>query len=117
MWESPVWGDFQGAVESRVLSFQAFPRSAIFTALFGVLPCKSAPGFHTRSPAGIRSGHRILNRFIAAFQFCIGIVHFFAAFRSARYNNFRAASSFGNEPRILMILRSDMCSDSTALVV
>ena len=76
-----------------------------------------APDCHTRSPAGMRSGHRMLKWFNAAFQFGIGIVHFFTALRNARYNNFRAASSFGNEPRILMILRSDMFSDSTALVV
>ena len=101
-------------VESLVLAFHL---SVIFTALSGVLSCTSGPGYHARSPAGMRSGHRILKRFSAAFQFCTGIVHFFAALRSARYNNFRAASSFGNEPRILMIFRSDILSDSTAFVV
>src|SRR5690349_4556697 len=70
-----------------------------------------------RSGAGIRSGHKILNRFNAAFQLAIGIVHFFAALRKARYSSLSAASSFGNEPRVLMILRNDMFSDSIALVV
>ena len=57
------------------------------------------------------------NRFNASLQFGIGMVHFFAAFPSARYNSFIAASSLGNEPRVLMILRSDLFNDSIALVV
>ena len=36
---------------------------------------------------------------------------------SARYSSFNAASSLGNPPRVLMILRSDLFSDSTLLVV
>ena len=73
--------------------------------------------FYTFSNFGMRSGHRILNRFTASCQFCMGIVHFFEAFRNARYNNLNAASSFGNEPLILMIFRSDMLRDSITLVV
>jgi hypothetical protein len=94
MRQSPVFGDFQGAVENLVLAFHC---SVIFIALFVILPCKSGPGYHARSPAGMRSGHKILKRFSAAFQFCTGIVHFFAALRSARYNNFRTALSFGKK--------------------
>ena len=59
------------------------------------------------SKAGIRSGHRIVNWFKAFRQWWMGIVHFFAARRSARNSNFKAASSLGNPPRVLMILRSD----------
>jgi len=36
---------------------------------------------------------------------------------SAGYSSFRVASSLGNAPRVLMILRRLMCNDSTALVV
>jgi hypothetical protein len=59
----------------------------------------------------------MLKRFRASRQFCTGIVQFFAAFRRAKYTSLNAASSFGNEPRILVIFRSDMFSDSIALVV
>jgi hypothetical protein len=54
----------------------------------------------------------MLKRFKAPLQFGTGIVHFLEAFRKAKYNSFIAASSFGNDPRILMILRSDMFNDS-----
>ena len=69
------------------------------------------------SRAGIRSGHRIVKWFKASRQWWMGIVHFFAACRSARNSNFNAASWLGNPPRVLMILRSDRFSDSTLLVV
>ena len=39
------------------------------------------------------------------------------AFLMARYNSLSAASSVGKLPRVLMILRSERCSASTALVV
>src|ERR1035437_2347816 len=80
-------------------------------------PCFSAGVNQTRSRAGIGSGQRMLKRFKAPLQFCTGMVHFFEAFRKAKYSSFMAASSFGNDPRILMILRSDMFSDSIVLVV
>ena len=54
--------------------------------------------------------------FSVAFQLGNG-PHFFVTFLRARYNNFRAASSLGNEPRVLMILRKLMWTDSIALVV
>jgi hypothetical protein len=102
-------------VESLLL---AFHRSVIFTALFAVSSADLWPQIVTHAlRLACGPGHRMLKWFNAAFQFGIGIVHFFVALRNARYNNFRAASSFGNEPRILMILRSDMFSDSTAFVV
>ena len=111
------WGrDFQGAVEreeSLFLAFLSFHSSAISTACVTHFPTP----FYTFSQEGMRSGHRILKRFIASRQFCTGMVHFFEAFRRARYNNLKAASSLGNEPRILMIFRSDMFSDSIAFVV
>ena len=43
--------------------------------------------------------------------------HFAITLRNARYSKFIAASSLGNDPRVLMILCRLMCSDSTALVV
>ena len=81
-----------------------------------LLSCFSAGVNQTRSRAGIRSGQRMLKRFKAPLQFCTGMVHFFEAFRKAKYSSFMAASSFGNDPRILMILRSDMFEDSIVLV-
>ena len=82
-------------------------------------PCRKILRSHDAilSGAGIRSGHRILKWFKASRQWWMGIVHFFAAWRSARNSNFIAASSLGNPPRVLMILRSDRFSDSTLLVV
>ena len=107
--------DSQGDVESLVLAFHS---SVISIALFHeILSPKAGADCHARSLAGIRSGQRMLKRFSAAHQSCTGLVHLFEAFFNARYNSLRAASSVGNEPRILMILRSDMLSDSTVLVV
>src|SRR6202007_1923188 len=81
--------------------------------------CRSAMRVHCvlLSKAGIRSGQRIVKWFKASRQWWIGMVHFFAACRRARNSNFSAASSLGNPPRVLMILRSDRFSDSTLLVV
>ena len=81
--------------------------------------CRKILRFHDAilSSAGIRSGHRIVKWFKASRQWWIGMVHFFAACRRARNSNFSAASSLGNPPRVLMILRSDRFSDSTLLVV
>jgi len=68
-------------------------------------PCRKSLRSHDAilSTAGIRSGHRIVKWFKASRQWWIGIVHFFAACRSARNSNFNAASSLGNPPRVLMI--------------
>ena len=57
------------------------------------------------------------NAFIARPQFGIGLVHFFCAFRSARYRSLKAASSEGNEARILSVFRRLLLSDSMLLVV
>ena len=72
---------------------------------------------HASASCGTRSPSRIAKRCKAAFQFCTGMVHFLAMCSRARYSSFIAASWFGNEPRVLITLRSDMFSDSTALVV
>lgn len=53
----------------------------------------------------MRSGHKIVKWFSAARQLCTGIVHFFATCRMARNSSLRAASSLGNERRVLMIFR------------
>jgi len=54
---------------------------------------------------------------MAAFQFMIGRVHFFAIFLRARYSSLNIASSLGNEARFLVTFRRDMFRDSMALVV
>src|ERR1039457_2791686 len=69
------------------------------------------------SPLGTRSPSRIAKRCKADFQFCTGIVHFLAMCSRARYSSLRAASGLGNDPRVLITFRSDMFSDSIALVV
>ena len=122
MWESRVFGeipkDLWKGWEARCWLSRLSIRSVISTALFhDILSRKAGADCHARSPAGMRSGQRMLKRFSAAHQSCTGLVHLFEAFFNARYNSFRAASSFGNEPRILMIFRSDMFSDSPVLVV
>ena len=65
---------------------------------------------------GKRASHRMAKRLRASFQFG-SKPHFFETFRKAKYSNFMAASSVGNDPRVLMTLRNVMCRDSTALVV
>src|SRR5579871_6042086 len=72
---------------------------------------------YASASCGTRSPSRIANRCKAAFQFCTGMVHFWAICSSARNSSFIAASAFGNDPRVLITLRSDMFSDSTAFVV
>src|SRR5579864_3311135 len=76
-----------------------------------------AAAIYAISVLGTRSPSRIAKRCNAAFQFCTGMVHFFAICSRARYSSFMAASGLGNEPRVLITFRSDMFSDSTALVV
>ena len=63
-------------------------------------PCRKILSSHDAilSRAGIRSGHRIVKWFKVSRQWWMGIVHFFAAYRSARNSNFNAASSLGNPP-------------------
>ncbi len=66
--------------------------------------------------ASIRSPHSSRKRFIDVRQ--LGAArHRFATFCSARYSSFSAASSLGNEARVLITLRSVMFRDSTMLVV
>src|ERR1700722_7434079 len=72
---------------------------------------------HASASCGTRSPSRIAKRCKAAFQFCTGMVHFFAMCSSAKNSNFNAASGLGNDPRVLITLRSDMFRDSMALVV
>src|ERR1051325_10351368 len=72
---------------------------------------------HPEMPRGSRSSYRIANRFSAAFQSCTGRVHFLATRSRAKNSSFMAASSFGNEPRVLITFRRLIFSDSTALVV
>lgn len=47
----------------------------------------------------------IANIWSARGQSLIGIVHFFAMLRKARYKSLKTASSFGNSERFLMIFR------------
>src|SRR6516164_9658395 len=75
------------------------------------------PKTQTNTPRASRSWYTIANRFSAAFQSCTGRVHFLATRSRPKYSSFRAASSLGNEPRVLITLRRLMFSDSTALVV
>src|SRR5437763_5521619 len=72
---------------------------------------------YASASCGTRSPSRIAKRCKAAFQFCTGIVHFLAICSNARNSSFIAASALGNEPRVLITLRSDMFSDSIAFVV
>jgi hypothetical protein len=81
----------------------------------GLQSVRAVPGY-ARASSGTRSPSRIANRCKAAFQSCTGIVHFLAMCSSAN-SNFSAASGLGNDPRVLITLRSDMFSDSIALVV
>ena len=94
MWESRVFGeipkDLWKGWEARCWLSRLSIRSVISTALFHeILSRKAGVDCHARSLAGMRSGQRMLKRVSAA-------------------TNPVPASSFGNEPRILMILRSDM---------
>ena len=64
MWESPVWGDFQGAVESRVLS-PGFPPLRHFHSSLRSSAVQVWPGFshtlsrrHTIRPQNTESVHR-----------------------------------------------------------
>src|SRR5215469_10965753 len=64
---------------------------------------------HTRSlqrlrAASIRSPQSIWKWFSACFQ-CWMESHLALKFRKARYSNFNAASSLGNDPRVLIIFR------------
>src|ERR1017187_8558602 len=72
---------------------------------------------YANASGGTRSPSRIAKRCKAAFQSCTGIVHFLAICSSARNSNFSAASAVGNDPLVLITLRSDMFSDSMAFVV
>jgi hypothetical protein len=65
---------------------------------------------------GKRASHRRAKRLRVSFPFG-SKPHCFETLRSAKYNNFSAASSFGKEPRVLITLRNVMGQDSTALVV
>jgi len=76
--------------------------------------------FHDGHPlqGGIRSGHRIVKWFkgfppvMNRHRPLLGRLP-----QRQKNNSFSAASSWGNPPRVLMILRSDRFSDSTLLVV
>ena len=70
-----------------------------------------------RADAASRSPNSIANWFSAAVHSRVDRFHPFLMLRSARYSNLVAASSLGNEPRVLMILRSVMCRLSMAFVV
>jgi hypothetical protein len=65
---------------------------------------------------GKRSSYTMAKRLSASFQ-PRTVSHFLASFLSARYMTFKAASSLGNAPRVLMALRKLMLSDSMALGV
>lgn len=56
-------------------------------------------------------------QFSAVRQFLTGKVHFFSMFLIARKSGYVSESSFGNDPRVFVTLRSDMFIDSIALVV
>src|ERR1019366_160650 len=84
-------------------------------------PCSFPLIFRRARSGAIQGGHPFRPENAEAIQGPAPILHrhrpFFEAFRKAKYSSFMAASSFGNDPRILMILRSDMFSDSIVLVV
>ena len=56
-------------------------------------------------------------RLSAAFQSCTDMVHFLRDGAQREVEQFEDASSLGNEPRAFVTLRSDIFSDSIALVV
>ena len=60
--------------------------------------------------------HPIPRWFSICFHTCT-VSRFFDCLSSARYSSVIAASSEGNDARLLIIFLNDMCSDTTALVV
>lgn len=69
------------------------------------------------SSVGTRPSKIMEKACIACLQFLIGIVNFLAMLREAKYKSLNAASSFGHEALVLIILRRLMFKDSIAFVV
>src|SRR5579872_863857 len=114
MWNLAAFARFQSGVENCGKHAVRLP---LFSTRRHFHNARFLPRTYTISALGTRSPSRIAKRCKAAFQFCTGMVHFFAMCSKARYSSLRAASGLGNDPRVLITFRSDMFNDSIALVV
>jgi len=67
--------------------------------------------------SGNRPSNLIAKKFKAAFQSCIGLVHFLDALFRARYNILKLDLSLGNAPFAFITLRMDRLIDSIVIIV